>query len=73
MRYNQCRLSRGNRRTVTWVPREFAKVGKVIKLRGDDDVWVDGWRVEEVWTEADDDVVFALERDHLKQRVASDV
>ena len=73
MRYNQCRLSRDKHRTVTWIPREFAKVGKVIKIRDDDGLWTDGWRVDEVWTEVDEEMVVELARDHLKQRKASDI
>lgn len=30
---------------MTWVPEKFAVMGKVLKLRDDDDVWDNGWVV----------------------------
>lgn len=44
--YQQCRLRRGNTYTVSWIPAQFAVVGKVLKLKDNNDVWVDGWIVE---------------------------
>lgn len=48
----QCRLSKknGNASTtsqVTWIPEKFAKIGDMLKLKNND-VWVDGWKVESV-------------------------
>jgi hypothetical protein len=43
--FKQCSMKRGNVTRVEWIPTEYAKVGKVLRLR-DDGVWVDGWVVE---------------------------
>ncbi len=31
---------------VSWIPEKFAEVGKVLKIKNDDDEWVDGWVVK---------------------------
>lgn len=41
--YRQCRLQRGNTETVSWIPSEFAKTGRVISLK-DKEQWTD-WKV----------------------------
>lgn len=68
MRYNQCRLSKDKMRDVAWIPHQYAVVGKTLKIDGHD-----GWKVEEVWTEMDEEDLRDIERDHLKQRKASDI
>jgi hypothetical protein len=30
----------------SWIPEQYAKVGKVLKLRDDNNVWTDGWVVQ---------------------------
>ena len=44
----QCSLVRGRARQVSWLPARFARVGAWLRLRRDDGVWEDGWRVEAV-------------------------
>jgi len=68
MRYNQCRLTNGKMRQTAWIPHQFAVVGKTLKIEG-----FDGWKVEEVWTVMEEEDLFQYERDHLKQRKASDI
>jgi hypothetical protein len=34
--------------TTSYIPTQFAKVGRVLKLKDSDDRWVDGWVVETV-------------------------
>jgi hypothetical protein len=45
----QCNMTKetenGVSNTVSWIPEEYAKVGRILKLKNDDDVWVDGWKV----------------------------
>lgn len=49
LRYAQCRLEKptptGTLEQTSYLPVQFAVVGKVLKLRGDDGIWSDGWRV----------------------------
>ena len=33
-----------------WLPKEFCKVGLVVKLKNDDGTWDDGWKVKEAFT-----------------------
>lgn len=68
MKYNQCRLSKDKLRDVAWIPHQFAVVGKTLKIEG-----FDGWKVEEVWMVMEEEDLFENERDHLKQRKASDI
>lgn len=47
--YRQCRLLKktpaGEFVQVSWIPEPYAAAGRVLKLRNDDGVWDDGWRV----------------------------
>lgn len=49
--YKQCKLTRENTYTVSWIPAEFAVVGKRLRLR-ENGVWQDGWVVESAFGEA---------------------
>ena len=33
---------------VSWIPEKFAILNKTLKLKNDDDVWIDGWNVQSV-------------------------
>ena len=50
--YKQCILSKptpkGKLMEVAWIPVEFAKKGKILKLKQEDGEWTDGWIVEDV-------------------------
>ncbi|TWU46489.1 hypothetical protein [Rubripirellula reticaptiva] len=50
VRYVQCamrrNIARGSVRTTSYIPQEFAKVGRVLRLKDDKVGWVDGWVVE---------------------------
>jgi hypothetical protein len=45
----QCKLRREAQLTYSWLPEKYAKVGKVIGLKGEDGEWEEGWVVDEVW------------------------
>lgn len=70
--YAQCILTKGTKKTTSWLPMKFAKTGKVLKLK-DDGTWDDGWTVTEVGTIQDFSYVKEKERDFTKQREASDI
>lgn len=52
--YVQCSMRRnivgGSVVTTSFIPQQFAKQGKVLKLKDDSDRWVNGWVVESVGT-----------------------
>ena len=52
VKYVQCTMKRavdgGSVRTTSYIPQQFAKQGRVLKLKNDLDRWVDGWVVESV-------------------------
>jgi hypothetical protein len=50
--YQQCKLVHPgqNKHQTSWIPSQFAVVGKVLKLKNDDDEWEDGWVVESAGT-----------------------
>lgn len=45
--YTQCKLTKYDFVELAWIPSQFAKLGKVIKLKicG---IWNDGWKVSEI-------------------------
>lgn len=48
--YRHCvirkKIPEGELQQHTWLPEQFAKIGKIIKIR-EDGVWNDGWEVKE--------------------------
>jgi len=69
--YVQCRLSRGNQGTYSWIPKKFAIVGKVLLLKEGEE-WEDDWKVEEAWAEAPAEKVIAASRLYMKHRDGTD-
>ncbi len=49
--FKHCRLNKkcdvGHLEKITWIPEEFAMIGKTIKIRDEEDhnTWSDGWKV----------------------------
>lgn len=71
--YRQCRLLKGDAVTTSWIPEKFAKKGKYLKLRKNNE-WVDGWLVVEVGdTRQPEEFVLARSQDYRHQRDVSDV
>ena len=52
VKYVQCvlerKIAKGLVKTTTYIPHQYASVGRVLKLRDDLDRWVDGWKVVSV-------------------------
>lgn len=68
----QCRMINGNRTTVGFIPANVAVIGNVLGLElanGLDR----GWRIESVGTPIAKDKMRLFERQHKKQRTASDI
>lgn len=76
--YRQCRLMRregeADMQQTSWIPAKYAVAGKVLKLRGDDGAWQDGWVVSHVgsFTRTESEAN-ERSRDHLRTRKASDI
>jgi len=68
MNYTQCLLEKNKITQISWIPAKFVKIGKVLKLKGED-----GWLVKETYSTLDEKVVEANSRDFIKQRDASDI
>ncbi len=54
---------------VAWIPSEFAKKGKIIRIDGEEGVWL----VTQVWATKEESWVIDRERDYKNQREVSDV
>lgn len=67
--YRQCALSRNLVREEAWIPESFARVGKVLKIKGED-----GWHVLRVSdTRLSEDYIKEHRDDYRYQREASDI
>jgi hypothetical protein len=71
--YRQCTVERTEfpaiTTQITWIPEQFAVVGKYLKLHEED-----GWRVKEVSSNRQpEDYVKSHERDHMGHRARTDV
>ena len=67
------KLRKGDAVTTSWIPERFAKKGKCLKLR-DNDEWVDGWLVIDVGdARQPEEIVVARSQDYRRQRRATDI
>ena len=75
--HRQCRLSRQNKGKMetitTWLPEEFAKIGKVLELETSGGEWENGWAICEVFSRKKTKEVAERERDYKKHRLNSDI
>jgi hypothetical protein len=71
--YRQCRLVRGAVCYTAWIPVEFAKVGKILRIRRER-VWEDGWVVKESSKETKSGKILeAYERNYRDHRKVTDI
>lgn len=68
----QCVLRNGRTFTVTYLPEEFAKKGKVLMLK-DNGTWEDGWIVEKIGRRRETKKVLERSQDYKRTRKESDV
>lgn len=47
MKYIQCKLQKDNLYQICFIPKEFSKIGKTIKIK-ENNIWNTGWVVSEV-------------------------
>lgn len=66
--YKQCRLQRLKTEMTSWIPSQFAVVGKYLRIKGQN-----GWRVISVGGTLSGKYLLKHERDYLTQREASDI
>jgi hypothetical protein len=68
--YRQCRLVKkirdGEAIQTSYLPAEFAREGRVVKLREADGGWDDGWVIRVVGGSLTEDQLAALERAHRR-------
>lgn len=76
--YTQCHLEKavlGGKRLLetAFIPTRYAKLGKFLKLKQEDGIWNNGWKVTFVGQTLSADIVESNERDYLRTREASDI
>lgn len=74
--YTQCvmhlPLEGGGRKIhVAFIPVEFAKKGRILKIKWEDGEWINGFKVVEVGATKPRSQIY--DRDHLTQHLASDI
>lgn len=68
MNHCQCKLKKGNKFQVSWIPEKYTKLGKFLKLKEDN-----GWEVIEIFAKKNSKEVDKRSRDYKYQRKASDI
>jgi len=68
----QCVLQKGNVHQTSWIPTKYAKIGKVLKLKGDNG-WDNGWVVKNTYSEISSDMLLNLETLPKRHRKHSDI
>ena len=73
--YRQCTLRNGNTTTTTWLPDEYAKLGKIVDLKAlNSDYWFENYEVISVSQyEISGKHANMISRAHLKHRNKSDI
>ena len=72
--HRQCLLNNKNRWVTTWIPEEYAHIGKLLKIRdSSEDAWDEGWRVRSIGIRLPSVQVKDNSRDWLRQRKFSDI
>ena len=66
--YIQCLLSRGNTTEIAWIPECYANRGNMLIIQDEP-----GWKVDAVYQKDSKNAVESRERDHLRNRKASDI
>ena len=68
--YRQCRLVKkirdGETIQTSYIPAEFAKLGRIVKIREDDGSWDDGWVIRIVGGALSQEQLTALEVAHRR-------
>ena len=68
--YRQCRLVKkvrgGEAIQTSYIPDEFAREGRIVKLREDDGGWDDGWVIRSVGGSLTEEQLGELERAHRR-------
>lgn len=67
--YRQCTLTKGQTSEVSWIPEQYAVLGKYLRIEDDN-----GWKVMTVGaTRLAGDYLQARERDYLNHRKVTDI
>lgn len=66
--YTQCYLVNDCISQTAWIPSEFAKIGMILKINGED-----GWKVESAGAKTDSLGIAAMRRTHKGHRKHTDV
>jgi len=64
--YRQCKLVKENTYDIAWIPSQFAKVGKNLSLKINEE-WQEGWKVVEVYSGSRTHDEMDLQRDAQKR------
>ena len=70
--HKQCILKKGTATTVSWIPEEFAKEGRVVELKNNG-VWEDGWVVSGVGTRLPTHFVIDRSQDYKNMKKETDI
>ncbi len=71
--YQQCKLRRSGVLMISWIPEQYAKKDKILKIKSGDG-WQNGWKVAEVFEKKNtESTVMSLSRSYLHQREVSDI
>lgn len=63
----------GYQEQVSFIPKKFAVVGKLLKLKNDKDIWEDGWKVKGCGIVLPENQLQIYQDSHRNTRQASDI
>lgn len=70
--FRQCELKKQRKKTISWIPEKYAKIGKFLKLKNDD-VWEDGWVVNAVYNRKSETSVIRDSELFKKMKMVTDI
>lgn len=70
--YKQCVLKKKDSYTTVWIPEQFAKKGKKIRIK-EHGKWSNGWIIESVGARQSEKIVFMLKDSYKYHRRVTDI
>lgn len=75
--YKQCVLQKKSENScseqTSYIPEPFCKVGRILKLKDENGIWDDGWKVISAGERTPERLVELYSQSHKKNRKASDI
>ena len=71
--YAQCKMKKDNVWYTAWIPKKMAVKNKIIKIRHDDGIWENGWKIMEVYGQETYEDLNSQSQEYKTHREVTDI